>query len=150
MPSRRRLARWALLLVALIAAPAGCDSGAEERDTEVGARRLIGDWVRALNAGEYDRAASFFARDAVVDQGRPFRLRSRAAARFFNASLPCRADLVEVEDEPGPEVLASFTLREGPGGPCTGTAKVRFTIRAGRFTEWRQLPQEEAPTGPVV
>lgn len=141
-----------LLLVALIAVPAGCESGSEETepDPDLAARRLIGDWLGALNAGEYDRAASFFARDAVVDQGRAFRLRDRAAARFFNASLPCRADLVGVDDEPGPKALASFRLRTGPGGPCAGTVKVRFTIRASHFTEWRQLPQEEEPAGPVV
>jgi hypothetical protein len=49
---------------------------------------------------------------------------------------------VDVQDEPGPKTLASFRLREGPGGPCSGIVKVRYTIRRGKFTEWHQLPEE--------
>jgi hypothetical protein len=139
-----------LLLLALVTALAGCESEPSEPRPEPGERsvsRLIGDWLQALEAGDYERAATFFAPGAIVDQGRPFRLRGRAAARFFNATLPCRADLVGVEDEPGAQALASFELRTGPGGPCSGTVRVRFTIRGGRFTGWRQLPQ---PAGPTV
>ena len=136
---------------------AGCDSGEEDSGSqpprspaELAATRLIGDWLGALNAGEYERAAGFFARGAIVDQGRPIRLPDRAAARFFNATLPCRADLSGVRDEAGPRALATFRLRTGPGGPCEGSVQVRFTIRAGKFTKWRQLEGEPAPNGPVV
>jgi hypothetical protein len=45
-------------------------------------------------------------------------------------------------------VLATFKLRKGPGGPCSGLVKVRYTIEKGKFTEWRQLP--ESPGGPVT
>jgi hypothetical protein len=113
-------------------------------------RRVIRGWLLALNREDYAGAADFFAIGAIVDQGEPFRLPSPAAARIFNAGLPCRADLAGVEDEPGPKSLASFTLREGPGGPCSGVVQVRFTIRKGKFTEWRQLPEEPEPAGPVV
>ncbi len=113
-------------------------------------QRVIRGWLLALNRDDYDGAADYFAVGAIIDQGDPFRLPSRAAARIFNAGLPCRADLAGVDDEPGPKSLASFRLRRGPGGPCSGIVKVRFTIKEGRFTEWRQLPEEPEAPGPVV
>ena len=113
-------------------------------------KRVIRGWLLALNRDDYSGAAGYFAVGAIIDQGDPFRLPSPAAARIFNAGLPCRADLAGVRDEPGPKSLASFSLRAGPGGPCSGIVKVRFTIRKGRFTVWRQLPEEPEPSGPVV
>lgn len=143
-----------VLLACLAVAFVGCDSGddgeprraAGEREgtgirSEEG--RVIRDWLLALERSDYAHAASYFARDAIVDQGDPIRLRTRTAARAFNASLPCRADLTALEDE-GRTVLATFKLRVGPGGPCAGQVRVRYTIRDGKFTEWRQLEQ---PTG---
>ena len=76
----------------------------------------------------------------MVEQVEVFRLPDRRAAEAFNRSLPCRADLTDLKDE-GKTTLAAFRLRAGPGGPCHGGARVRFTVREGRFTEWRQLPE---------
>jgi hypothetical protein len=150
-------------LIAMLALTAGC-SGGDDDDADKdplpppvqrGAeyeKRVIRGWLLALNRDDYVGAADYFAVGAIIDQGDPFRLPSPAAARIFNAGLPCRADLAGVEDEPGPRSLASFRLREGPGGPCSGIVKVRFTIREGKFTEWRQLPEEPVPpdsVGPV-
>jgi hypothetical protein len=141
-----------LVLVAL----GGCEN--DEPDplpppTQRGAayeERVIRGWLLALERDDYDGAAYYFARGALIDQGDPYRLESESAARVFNASLPCRADLARVEDEPGPRMLASFRLRRGPGGPCSGVVKVRFTIREGKFTEWRQLPQPPEAPGEAV
>ena len=125
---------------------AGCDSGEEDSGSqpprspaELAATRLIGDWLGALNAGEYERAAGFFARGAIVDQGRPIRLPDRAAARFFNATLPCRADLSGVRDEAGPRALATFRLRTGPADPAKG--------RPGALHDSRRQVHEVAPAG---
>ena len=136
--------RLVLLLVALALA-AGCD---DEQPSGVHSPEgvMIRDWLLAVKNGDYDHAADFFARGAIIDQGRPFRLNSRAAARFFNATLPCHADLVRLRDE-GEMVLATFRLEAGPGGPCKGRVQVRYTIEDGRFTEWRQLTPGD---GPVV
>ena len=147
------------IVALLLLAPAGCEEESqpdplpppEQRGAEY-EKRVIRGWLLALGRDDYAGAADYFARGALIDQGEPYRLRGPSAARIFNASLPCRADLAGVEDEPGPRTLASFRLREGPGGPCSGIVKVRFTIRRGKFTEWRQLPEEpEAPdsVGPV-
>ena len=153
----------AALALALLFA-AGCDSEESPERTEAGdpektpkapsraaaEERVVRGWITALNHRQIERAARYFAKGAIVDQGRPIKLPNAAAARFFNASLPCRGELVDVKDEPGPKALASFTLSAGPGGPCEGTARVRVTIKNGRFTEWRQLPEAPEPSGPVV
>lgn len=154
--------RRAALIVAALALLAGCGDDDDSADVaplpppkQRGAEyeeRVIRGWLLALNRDDYVGAANYFAVGAIIDQGDPFRLPSPAAARIFNAGLPCRADLAGVKDETGPRSLASFRLREGPGGPCSGIVKVRFTIRKGKFTEWRQLPEEPEPSdsvGPV-
>ena len=142
----------ALVVLASLAV-AGCDWNEETSPAPspgAGERRVVREWIGALNRGDYKTAASYFAEGAIVDQGRPFMLPDAAAARSFNASLPCRARLVGVEDEPGAKALASFILSAGPGGPCNGRVQVRVTIHGGRFTEWRQLAEPPEPDGPVV
>jgi hypothetical protein len=102
--------------------------------------RVIRGWLLALDRQDYGQAAYYFAPGALIDQGnRPFRLRTEDDAFAFNASLPCRANLIRLKGS-GAHVLATFRLRAGPGGGCTGLVKVRYTIRKGKFTEWRQLP----------
>jgi hypothetical protein len=155
--------RPALLVVAALALAAlgGCDlSSSDEPEPARSAAprahhysyeaRVIRGWLLALERQDYDGAAYYFAPGAIIDQGRPYRLRDQAAARTFNASLPCRADLVDLDHEHGGTVLASFRLRRGPGGDCSGVVKVRYTIRNGKFTEWRQLPSVEPPSGETV
>ncbi len=142
-----------IAVVALLAALAGCDSGSSDASDEHGTKtdegRLIRDWLMALNNGDYNHAADFFAPRALVDQGIPYRLPNRAAAKLFNSGLPCRGELVEVDDE-GERVLATFRLRDGPGGSCDGFVRVRFAFRHGRFSEFRQLEQEAAPPGETI
>jgi hypothetical protein len=162
-----------LLVLALAASltPAGCDFGSESEPERAGGEptvppaertepsprqgvrsprqgvrspegMLIRGWLQALQRNNYNQAALFFAPGALIDQGVPFRLRSDRAARRFNARLPCRADLVRLKDE-GKKVLASFRLRAGPGGQCTGIVRVRFSFRGKRFSEFVQLPGED-------
>jgi hypothetical protein len=136
------------VLAALVVATAlaGCNSDPkDEPDRE----RAIRDWSRALNSERYRLAASFFADGAIVEQGREFRLEDRSEAIFFNRSLPCKADVTDVDDE-GETVLAAFRLRRGPGGGCNGSARVRFRFKGGKFSEWRQLPEPDAPPGGVI
>jgi hypothetical protein len=150
-----------IVVLGLLLALVGCDSDSEpgsdtrggeqtapraERPQGEGVRSpegaLIRHWLEALGHSDIPRAASFFARGALVDQGVPYRLTSTAAARRFNASLPCRADLVALKDE-GRRSLASFRIRRGPGGPCHGIVRVRFRFRDEHFTEFVQLPGED-------
>jgi hypothetical protein len=103
---------------------------------------LIRHWLAALERDDYARAARSFAPGALVDQGVPYRLTSPAAARRFNAALPCRADLIRLRDE-GRRSLASFRIRRGPGGPCHGTVRVRLRFRDEHFSEFVQLPGDD-------
>jgi hypothetical protein len=125
---------------------AGCTSDPkDEPDHE----KAIRAWSNAVNGEHYSEAASFFAKGAIVQQGREFRLEDRSAAVFFNSSLPCKADVTDVDDE-GETALAAFRLRRGPGGACDGSARVRFRFKEGKFSEWRQLPEPDAPPGGVI
>ena len=110
--------------------------------------RAIRGWSAAINRGDYDEAAGFFARGAVVEQVREFRLRDRKAAEQFNRSLPCRADVTDVERQGG-SVVAAFRLQPGtgPAAACGGDARVRFRFRGGRFSEWRQLAEPSREEG---
>jgi hypothetical protein len=109
--------------------------------------KSIREWSAALNAGKYEEAASYFAPNALVEQAAKVRLRDRAAAIAFNKSLPCRADVTDVDDE-GRTVIAAFRLRDGPGGRCQGgRARVRFRFKGGKFSEWRQLAEPATPPG---
>jgi hypothetical protein len=149
--------RRAALAVAAAAALFGCggeDNGVRSAPPSARASdaSVIRGWIAALNRSDYERAASYFARGAIVEQVVTFRLRDRASAIAFNRSLPCRADVTDIDDE-GRTTLAAFRLRQGPGGPgarCDGSARVRFTIRSGKFTEWRQLPEPPPPAGRPV
>lgn len=112
----------------------------------------IRGWSEALNAGKFDRAAAFFARDAIVEQGQPIRLPDRSAAVAFNKSLPCRAVVTDVEDK-GKSIVAAFRLRPGPSGAkrvCDSNARVRFKFSGNKFIEWRQLAEPDAAPGQSV
>ena len=145
----------ALLVAFVLLALAGCNSSSDEPDRHAKPDplhtyngRVIRGWLLSLERQDYGQAAYYFAPRALIDQGHPFRLRTRSDAFAFNASLPCRADLIRLTGGGhAHHVLATFRLRRGPGGPCSGIVRVRYTIRSGKFTEWRQLPE---PQGPVV
>jgi hypothetical protein len=107
--------------------------------------KVIRGWITARNKHDYPGAASFFAPGAIVDQGTPLSLPTRKAAIIWNAGLPCDADLTAIRQVRA-KPLATFALREGPGGPCDGDATVRFTIKGGKITKWEQLP-EQVPQG---
>jgi hypothetical protein len=136
----------AVVLLAL----AGCNSASPSKPDPLRSYdgRVIRGWLLALERQDYEQAAYYFAPNALIDQGRPYRLRTKSDAFAFNASLPCRADLVRLNGG-GAHVLATFRLRAGPGGPCSGQVKVRYTIRKGKFTAWRQLPDASPDSAPA-
>jgi putative copper resistance protein D len=142
----------ALSVLVLLALGLGSCGGGEDGQSD---EEVIRGWITALNEGEFGRAASYFAQGAVIEQAEEVRLRSRSDAIAFNRSLPCRADLTDVDEE-GRTTLAAFRLREGRDGRCGPgegageSARVRFVIRDGRIREWRQLPEEPLPQGDAV
>jgi hypothetical protein len=145
----RRVA--AALLAGVALAACGGDQAEEpppRLDTRVPAvdERVIRGWSRALNAGDFDRAAAYFERGAIIDQGQPFRLLTLADAIEFNSGLPCRGhvrELLRVQDA----TIARFALSEGHRGDCKegGSATVRFVIRRAHIQVFEQFAE---PTGP--
>jgi hypothetical protein len=113
--------------------------GAEEADV-----RVIDAWARTLKRGDVDGAADYFAIPSVAENGpQLLRITEPAAARLFNASLPCGAVLTKAVDE-GDFTVATFRLTERPGpGSCgdgTGNdAQTAFVIKDGKIVEWRRV-----------
>lgn len=143
-----------LVVAVVLLALSGCDSSSDsppERPDPLHSDngRLIRDWLMALERNDFEHAADYFAPGALIDQGDgPHRLKTRELAVGFNALLPCRADLIRLSGG-GARVLATFRLRAGPGGGCTGLVKVRYTIRKGKFTEWIQRPDSGPDSDPA-
>jgi hypothetical protein len=129
----------AIALLAMALGLGGCGGSKSSLPPPAPNRDVIRGWLAALNAGDYVAAGSYFAKDALIEQSGAYRLHTQDEAEEFNRELPCRADLGEVKDE-GKTSVAVFHLRAGPGGPCHGSTRVRFTIKKGHFKEWRQLP----------
>lgn len=103
-------------------------------------RRAVEGWSAAVNGGDFERAADFFAPGAVVEQTNERLLTSRLSAVEFNRRLPCRAQVEDVRDA-GAQTLADFRLLPGRSGGCAGggRARVRLVMRGGQFLEWRQV-----------
>lgn len=119
-------------------------------------RREIGvirGWSDALRHGDVSRAVGYFAVPSRVSNGQPpVELRTRAAVRFFNESLPCGAKLEATRRVSRGFVLATFRLTERPGtGRCgDGTGhlvRTLFSIEQGRIVQWIRAsdPPEPAP-----
>jgi hypothetical protein len=142
------------LVAALAVLVAGCGGASEKpsppphRTGLLPGESVVRGWTEALYNGQYERAANYFARGAIVQQSETVVLTTHIKALAFNLSLPCRAKVTGVKQEPRGVLLASFKLFPGRGGGCArgGTARVRFFVRHGKIESWRQLP--EAPTPP--
>jgi hypothetical protein len=137
------MAGLALLLVA------GCGGGSSHQASpkrpaqpapRPGDEKVIRGWNKAVNAGDYEKAASYFAPRAVVTQDYVLQFPNHKIAVEWNSGLPCRADITFIKAE-RTTTLAGFHLREGRHGGCKGggSAQVRFTIRKGLIQRWQQL-----------
>jgi hypothetical protein len=145
--------RAAVAIVCLAATLGACDSGSDDKRsapdpkaTAASHERTIRGWSRALNGERYKQAASFFIIGVIVDQGNEIQLITHRQILDFNQSLPCKADVTRLVEEKD-DTLAYFRLKRGPGGPCHGTVRVRFTIHGGKFSQFRQLPGQSEPPG---
>ncbi len=144
-----------LLLGILVLASLAGGCGADPEPSQPAA--VIRAWTDSLRAGDVDKAASYFALPATVENGTPpIDLRSRDDVREFNIALPCGARLVRTATE-GEFTTATFRLtgRPGPGGSdCAGgagqTARTTFVIEDGKIKEWRRVSVQPRPSGPIA
>src|SRR5262249_59108063 len=106
---------------------------------------VIRAWADTLRHGQIAAASRFFAVPSVVSNGTgPIELRTRAAVRFFNETLPCGAVLIATKHAPHGFVIATFRLTERPGpGVCGSgvgqTARTAFKIRRGLIRDWLRV-----------
>jgi limonene-1,2-epoxide hydrolase len=124
------------LVVALAAFGAGCGGGPPSPESVVRA------WNESVNSGDNEAAAELFAPGAqVIQAGRTYTLQTEDQALRFNASLPCSAEIVELQSE-GDTVTATFVLDDrgdvqcdGPGAEVTAA----FRVREGKIVLWHQF-----------
>ena len=108
---------------------------ARSRGPEVAAIR---GWADALRGGDVEKAAGYWA--LPVDReptAARLELRTRAAVRFFNETLPCGAKLESTERESG-FVVATFRLTERPG-----EGRVRHRHRQPRADRVPDPPRQD-------
>jgi hypothetical protein len=113
--------------------------GPRTRAANPAAVRVIRAWVDAERRSDTARASRYFALPALVaNGGQPLVLRTRAAVRLWNASLPCGARLVETAAFRG-FTIARFRLTQRPGQRCDAlgvTASTAFRLRRGLIAQW--------------
>ena len=105
-------------------------------------------WSEALNAGDDEAAADFFAPGArVVQVGSVAILRTHEDAVSWNAGLPCSGRIVSISRS-GDTVKASFVLGERPAHRCDApgaTATAVFRVSDGLIVLWHQTGSEPPP-----
>jgi hypothetical protein len=122
--------------------------------------RVIRRWLAALDRGDVERAAHYFALPSKFQNtGTPVLHIDNEAERIaVNMSLTCGAR-AERTGGAGPYTIVLFRLieRPGPGGGCGGgtgaTARGAILVSDGLIREWYRLPDEPAqqqdqPAGP--
>jgi hypothetical protein len=147
---------------------AGCGSTAARIPTSArsqpaagaAAVAVIRAWSTALRRGDVAGAARYFALPSLFANGSGdvIAIHTEAQARAANATLPCGATLISV-DQRGRYLTALFRLtnRPGPDGGCGSgagqLARTNFLIARGRILEWLRAPSLSGgaePPGPAA
>jgi hypothetical protein len=123
--------------------------------------RVIRRWLAALDRGDVDRAARYFALPSKFQNtGTPvLHIDSEEERIAVNLSLTCGAR-AEKTAGAGPYTIVLFRLveRTGPGGGCGSgvgaTVRGAILVSGGLIREWYRLPddpsqaQQDEPSGP--
>src|SRR4051795_13326302 len=88
-----------LCIALLVLAVAGCNGEPPAKSDPLHTYngRVIRGWLLSLERMDYTQAAYYFAPNALIDQGHPYRLKTKGDALPFNSALPCRADLISMK-----------------------------------------------------
>ena len=134
--------RLALGLVLLLVSVAGCGGHAARP------RDVVRAWSEALKADDNERAASLFAPNAAVVQGRVLlRLHTHADAVTWNTRLPCAGRIVALKED-GSAVTATFRLGDRKRSRCDGPpgaeAIALFVVEHGKIILWDQIGSQIA------
>jgi hypothetical protein len=128
------------------------DVAGTRRAADAASVRVIRAWTDAERSSDLERATSYFALPALIENGSgPEELTSRAAVLQFHRDLPCGAVLLGTSaGTRRGYVVALFRLVGRPGVACDGTgarAQTAFRIRGGKIFEWLRLPDVAPPRG---
>jgi hypothetical protein len=134
-----------------LALPAGIPQRATG-PAEAESVRVIRRWLRALDRGDVQRAAHYFALPSKFqNSGTPvLHIDSEEERIAINLSLTCGAR-AEKTGGAGPYTIVLFRLveRGGPGGGCGNgvgaTARGAILVSGGLIREWYRLPDQPAP-----
>ena len=123
---------------------------APTRPTPRGAEPVIRRWLAAIRQSDFDRAASYFAVPARVQNGGPPETLDNAALVIaWNATLPCGARLEKLSGAPGGYAIAEFVLTDRAGSSCGSgkgaPAASAIKVERGLITEWYRLPDGAPP-----
>jgi hypothetical protein len=122
------------------------ERAAHARPTRRDAERLrpvLRGWGDALRHDRIGRAASYFTVPAIVAQQNALTLRSAADIKRFNASFPCGARLIHVQED-GRFLIGTFELTRRGERKCSADGeilRVAFALRKRKIAEWREVPQ---------
>jgi limonene-1,2-epoxide hydrolase len=131
-----------LLALGLPLAVAACGGGSSSP------AQVVREWSDALAADDNERAASLFARDAVVIQGSTARtFHTRAEAVAWNSHLPCSGKVASLETR-GSTATAAFRLANRKRGRCNAPpgaqATAVFVVEDGKIILWVQTGSQIA------
>lgn len=116
--------------------------------------KVIVGWSRALQRGDVQAAAHYFAQPSEFLNGPMLlKIHTLAQAEAANEALPCGARFLSA-DQRGRYVNALFRLtsRTGPGGGGCGsgvgqTARTNFLIVGGHILAWIRAPDDPGDNG---
>lgn len=140
MPTRTALLAVVCLLVPLVLA--GCGK------SQLPPEAVVRAWNDGVTTAQDDRAATLFARDAVVLDGDQEQvLHDIPAAAAWNRSRPC-AGLVRTLTTHRDIVTVTLLLGDRAKGSCAarnGTSTMEFEVRGNKIVFIRMLSSTPAP-----
>lgn len=109
--------------------------------------KVIRAWTDALRGGDVAAAGAQWAVPSRVQNATPLiELRSRAAVRLFQASLPCGALVTDSAGAPRGFTIVTVRLTKRRGGDCGSgagsSARTAILVRGGKIVEWYRLPDD--------
>ena len=92
-------------------------SASDDKQAAPSGDEVIRGWTKAMYDGDYDRAARYFAKDAIIQQVETIYLRTHEDAVAWGRSLPCRAKVTGIKRESPPRSAGSSRPCRRAGTP---------------------------------
>jgi len=135
--------------------PRGVPLRSSGAPADPGQLKVIRAWTDALRGGDVAAASAQWAVPSRVQNATPLiELRSRAAVRLFQTSLPCGALVTDSAGAPRGFTIVTVRLTKRRGGDCGSgagsSARTAILVRGGKIVEWYRLPDDPDGPGPTT